>query len=180
MSYLKNWSVWLRGRQLAGAVEYRPPTLALRQASFQAGDMDVPLGVDDGLEALTVSLRLTGTQAQGLFIGLNTRLTVREGYTGYGGGFTGVEDVIEGKVIRSEPDARPALSRAETATTVTLSVAFYKRSVDGLERISLIPSQGIRRINGIDVLSVVSLMVLVSSTQKDADFDVLDFLSEGN
>ncbi|MEW5494399.1 hypothetical protein ABGT23_01960 [Enterobacter cloacae] len=44
----------------------------------------------------------------------------------------------------------------------------------------LSPRQGIRRINGIDVLSVVSLMVLLSSIRHDEDFDVMDFLSEGN
>ena len=180
MSYLKNWSVWLRGRQLPCTVEYRPPTMALRQANFLASDMDAPQGIDDGLEAMTVSLKMTGTASELLFLGLKTRLTVREGYTEYGGGYTGVEDVIEGRVIRLEPDARPAMTRAETATTVTLNIAFYKRTVDGRERILLIPGQGIRRVNGIDMLSLTSLMVLVSSTQADSGFELIDFLSEGN
>lgn len=180
MSYLKNWSVWLRGSQLPVTVEYRPPTMALRQASFMAGDMDAPQGIDNGLEEMTVSLRMIGIQSQLFFLGLNTRLTVREGYTSHAGGYTGVEDVIEGRVIRLEPDPRPAQGRAETGTTVTLSIAFYKRSVDGRERILLIPGQGIRRVNGLDMLSLTSLMVLVSSTQADSGFELIDFLSEGN
>ena len=115
-------------------------------------------------------------QGEAFSVGLNTRVTVREGYAGVGG--AGIEDVIEGRVTRIEHDARQSRSRAEAATVITITAAFYKRSVDGRETVLLIPGQGVRRIGGVDILNAVSLMVLISSTADNANFDVLDFLSE--
>ncbi|MEW5494398.1 hypothetical protein ABGT23_01955 [Enterobacter cloacae] len=46
--------------------------------------MDAPQGIDGGVEQPTVSLRLTGAEAEAFSLGMSTHLMVREGYAGFG------------------------------------------------------------------------------------------------
>ncbi|OAT26735.1 hypothetical protein M976_02896 [Buttiauxella ferragutiae ATCC 51602] len=178
-SQLKSWSVWHRGRHVINAVEYRAPDLVIKTSEYFAGHMDGPRITDDGMQALTAGLRIRGANfddfaAIGFRPFVSTRLVIREGYLG-SGGVSGIEDEIEGFISRSSSDPTGSTGRANKSTSIEIALSYYRRSVNGKEKVLLIPGEGVRRINGIDTLNIVSLMVYLSSVP--GGIDGIDFRS---
>ena len=188
-SQLKRWSVWHRGIFVADAVEYRHPELKIRQAEYFGGQMDGPRIIDNGMEPLIASIKIRGANVSDFIaIGFrpffSSRFIIREGYSAPGGG-VGLEDELEGFISGIAQDPLPETGRADKATVVTLSLTYYRRSVGNQEKLLLIPGEGVRRVNGIDSLNVVSALVYLSSLPggaDDVDFKNLkssDFIGEG-
>jgi len=178
-SQLKSWSVWHRGRHITNAVEYRAPDLVIKTSEYFAGHMDGPRITDDGIQPLIAGLKIRGANFDDLAaIGfrpfISTRLVIREGYLG-SGGVSGIEDEVEGFISRSSSDPTGSAGRANKSTSIEIALSYYRRSVNGKEKVLLIPGEGVRRINGIDTLNIVSLMVYLSSVP--GGIDGIDFRS---
>lgn len=184
-AYLKGWSVWFHGQRIVDSMEYRAPDLAIRTAEYLAGHMDGPRLNDNGIETLTASLKIRGASASKfLSIGshpfLNPHFTIRSGYVG-----AQIEDELHGFISKVSQDPIPETGRASNATTIDISLRSYSRKVDGKEKILLIPGEGVRKINGVDILNVTSVMVFLSSLTdavSDIDFEKLkmsDFIGGG-
>ncbi|MBJ3848393.1 phage major tail tube protein, partial [Salmonella enterica subsp. enterica serovar Corvallis] len=58
---LSRWAIWVDGIGKAGnAKEYTPPVLEVLTSDFQAGDMDMPIPVDEGMAGMEASFALFG------------------------------------------------------------------------------------------------------------------------
>ncbi|WP_310606950.1 phage major tail tube protein [Buttiauxella brennerae] len=189
-AYLKGWSVWHHGRSVADATEYRAPDLSIRTSDFFAGHMDGPRIIDNGIEPLNASLKIKGAGAANfLAIGsrpfFSSRFVIREGYVDERNKFSGVVDEIEGFISKVSQDPNSENSRAGKSTTIDISLRFYKRTIDGMEKVLLIPEEGVRKINGVDSLNVISALVYLSSISggvNGVDFKKLkisDFIGGG-
>lgn len=185
-SHLKAWTIWFRGTHVADATEYQPPDLMIKTAEYFAGHMDGPRIIDDGMAPLVARLKIRGADpgdviAIGFRPFFSSRFVIREGYANK----TGTEDEIDGFITSVSRDPLSETGRAGKSTTIEISLRYYRRSIDGIEKILLIPGEGVRKINGIDSLNLVSAMVYLSSLPEGAeDVDIKsltlsDFLGEG-
>lgn len=172
-SKLSRWSVWHRGTHITDAIEYRSPDLKIQTTEYFAGHMDGSRIIDNGMQPLIASLKISGSNANNFIaIGfrpfLSTRFTIREGYIGTKEN-TGIEDEISGFITDIVHDPLPTKGRAEKSITISLSLSYYRRSVDNMEKILLIPGEGVRKINGVDSLNIISAMVYLSSLSDGLD-----------
>lgn len=153
-NYLKSWALWCQGSHIPAAMEYTPPALAVVEAEFRAGHMDMPAILDDGMEALTVTIKLKGVDERilalfGFQAGGRPRFSVREGYAS-GAGNDFLMDEMTGMITKYESDARTESDRAKSGVTITIRPDVYKRTMNDRELVYLEPLQGIRRINGVE------------------------------
>lgn len=188
-SQLKAWTVWHRGSYVADATEYRSPDLGITTGEYFAGHMDGPRIIDNGMTPLVASLRIRGANVNDFIaIGfrpfLSTRFVVREGYVGNGEGL-GIEDELDGFITRVTQEPLSENGRAGKSTIIEIALRYYRRAVGSAEKVLLIPGEGVRRINGIDSLSLVSAMVYLSSLPDGLEgidiksLALSDFLGEG-
>ncbi|MCW5003541.1 phage major tail tube protein [Enterobacter roggenkampii] len=157
-NYLRGWTLFIDGlHRLEGAVEYSPPELAIALLSLRTGGMDAPVPVDDGMEALTVSFKIYGVDADvlsrfGMQPGRSVRLTAYEAFV-----MKGIErgkvDEMTGIISRISHDARPNSNLGEAGMSVEMGLSYYRSRLDGRELIEIIPESLIRRINGVNVLA---------------------------
>lgn len=160
-NYLKAWSLWCQGRLIPAAMEYQPPALTVIEAEFRAGHMDTPAIYDDGMEALSVSIKLIGVNEDilsmfGFHSGSVARFFAREGYTGG----QKIIDEIEGLITGYESDARTESDRAKSAVTITIRPSYYRRTSSGKELVCIIPEQGVRRFGGVDPFQDITDFVM--------------------
>lgn len=153
-SYLARWALYAQGSHVAEASEYTPPALSVVEAEFRAGHMDMSTILDDGMEAMSVTIKLVGADERilalfGFQSGGHPRFTVREGYV-YGKNKSLLEDEMEGIITGYESDARTETDRAKCGVTITVRPSFYRRVIDGKEIVYIDATEGIRRINGVD------------------------------
>lgn len=166
-NYLKSWALWVNGVHIPAAMEYTPPALAVVEAEFRAGHMDMPAILDDGMEALSVSIKLKGVDERvlalfGFQTGGRPRFAVREGYAA-GKGSDLLTDEMTGMITRYESDARTESDRAKCGVTLTLRPEVYKRTLNNKELVYLEPLQGIRRINGVEPFGDITKWVMGKS-----------------
>lgn len=150
-SYLKGWSLWSQGQHVPAAMEYQPPALTVIEAEFRGGHMDSAAIFDDGMEPLSVSMKLIGVNEDilslfGFRAGSVARFAVREGYTGG----QKIIDEIEGLITVYESDARTESDRAKCGVNITVRPSYYRRTSSGKELVCIIPEEGVRRFGGVD------------------------------
>ncbi|NTZ37820.1 hypothetical protein EXW94_28380 [Enterobacter sp. JMULE2] len=163
-NYLKSWALWVNGSHIPAAMEYTPPALAVIESEFRAGHMDIPTILDDGMEALSVTMKLKGVDERvlalfGFQAGGRPRFAVREGYIG-GNGNEFLTDEMSGLITRYESDARTESERAKCGVTITLRPDVYKRTFNQKELIYIEPLQGIRRVNGVEPFGDINKWVM--------------------
>lgn len=163
-TFLARWALYAQGSHVANASEYTPPPLTVVEAEFRAGHMDMPVVIDDGMESMSVTLKLIGVDERVLALfgfqsGGNPRFVVREGYVA-GKTQRFIEDEMEGLITKYESDARTESDRAKCGVTVTLRPNVYKRTIDGKETVYIDATEGVRRINGVDQFEAVTSFVL--------------------
>ncbi|UNK59740.1 phage major tail tube protein [Buttiauxella ferragutiae] len=163
-TFLTRWALYSEGSHVANASEYTPPALGITEAEFRAGHMDMPLVLDDGMEAMSVTIKLVGADERilslfGFQSGGNPRFVVREGYVS-GKSKNLLEDKMEGLITRYESDARTETDRAKSGVTITLRPSLYSRTIDGKEVIYIDAINGVRRINGVDQFKEITDFVM--------------------
>ncbi|MBJ3590095.1 phage major tail tube protein [Salmonella enterica subsp. enterica serovar Saintpaul] len=173
MAQLMRWSIWHQGEPISEAVEYQPPDVAINLLSYSAGAMDGAQAMDGGLQPLTATLRIRGATSgitfnPGFRLLAPARFVVCQGFRS-GGNTIRLEDEIYGWVSSVTPDATGENDRAKNSTSVTLQVTTYCRRVDGKEKLFLIPAEGVRRLDGIDMNNLLTGAVFLCSLENGID-----------
>lgn len=155
---LKNMALFVDGRGYAGDVEeVTPPPLTIKTAEMHNGGMDAPLDIDVGMEKLETSFTLTKYDADvlglwGLSNGNGVALTLR-------GSLKNEMDSTEKPAVIN---VRGRINKIDEGTwkpgeiaklKITMSCAYYKRSIDGavIHEIDIINM--VRIVNGVDQLA---------------------------
>lgn len=167
MAQLMRWSLWHQGERISDAVEYQPPTVAINLLSFEAGAMDGAEIRDGGIQPLSATFRIRGATSgmafnPGFRLFAPARFVVRQGFHA-GSGTIRLEDELSGWVSDVAPDAPGERDRGRNSTAITVQVSSYCRRVDGKEKLLLIPADGVRRLDGIDVNNLLTGMVFLCS-----------------
>ncbi len=157
-SLLSRWSIWVDGIGKAGnAKEYTPPVLEVQTTDFQAGDMDMPVPVDDGMAALETSFSLFGIDVAvlplfGFRQGSRTTVSVRSTYTDRSGNATDLVEELGGMITKIERDAQDTGSQRDKAMKVTMKLDYYKVTSGGVVLLEIDPINHIRSLGGVDML----------------------------
>lgn len=165
---LKNWAIWVNGVGKAGnAKDYSPPALSIKTVDFQAGDMDMPVPVDDGMEAMEASFSIFGMDETilplfGLRNGQRTAVSVRSTYTDLSGSAKDMVEELGGMITKIERDTQDSGSQREKAMKVTMKLDFYKTSLSGVIMVEIDAVNGKRSLGGIDMLEGVRAAMQLS------------------
>ena len=165
---LYRWSIWVDGIGKAGnAKEYTPPTLEVLTSDFQAGDMDMPIPVDEGMAAMETSFSLFGVDVTvlplfGLRQGAKPKLSVRSTYTDTQGGSYELVEELSGMITKIERDTQDTGSQRDKAMKVTMKLDYYKVSRDGFVLIEVDPVNHVRKLGGVDVLEGIRAIMKLS------------------
>lgn len=155
---LKNWAIWVDGVGKAGnAKEYTPPVLEQNTYDFQAGDMDMPIPVDDGMAVMETSFTLYGFDPLvlplfGFRSGTRTAVSVRSTYTDLDGNAYDVVEELGGMITKIERDTQDTGSQREKGMKVTMKLDYYKVVRSGVVLVEIDPINHVRKLGGIDVL----------------------------
>ncbi|CAG9000671.1 MAG: hypothetical protein CENE_02671 [Candidatus Celerinatantimonas neptuna] len=165
---LKSWSIWVDGIGKAGnAKDYTPPALSVKTVAFQAGDMDMPIPVDDGMEAMETSFSIYGVDKSilplfGFQAGTNTAVSVRSVYTDTSGSTDEVVEAMRGLITKIERDAQDSGSQRDKAMKVTMQLNYYKMSWAGLVLVEIDPVNHIRNFGGVDALAAIRAAMMLT------------------
>lgn len=167
MAVYRGCSLFMNSFQISDTVTYTPPEIAIERAWFKAGAMNMPVPVDRGTKAMTATYKIMGYTATtflmlGFIPGIPARLTVRRAYR-EGGEVDYLEEEIEGFVDTVRADEHGSDNKVDVGHTITLSVNYYKVSLNGLvPLLELNPMLGLRKILGVNVLGIpANIMSLI-------------------
>lgn len=159
-NHLRAWLLTLPGGiRLDGAHEYSPPALTIMKASIRTGAMDAPVAFDDGMEELTCSFKVYGYDQDVIRLfgfqpgRVSPVVTARQVFKGTI--LSGLTEELQGMITSIAPDARGGQGRAEAAINIEMSLSYYRQTLNGAEKICIIPDEYVRRIDGVDVLAGV-------------------------
>lgn len=154
---LKHFDLFVDGVGHAGEIEeLQLPTLAITEEDFRAGGMDIPIGIDMGMEKMEVSFTLSGPSKNALSLfglagGAQTQFTARGSLESFGGVKTPVAVAMRGKIKSIEPGAWQGGQKSSFAFSVSLTYFRYEQAGESLIEIDAINM--IRIINGVDQLA---------------------------
>lgn len=155
---LKRWAIWVDGIGKAGnAVEYTPPVIEVLTTDFQSGDMDMAVPVDDGMAAMEASWSIAGVDIAtlalfGIAQGSSRTVSVRSTYTDRSGNSYELVEELGGMITKVERDAMDTGSQRGKNQKSTMKLDYYKVTRDGVILIEIDPVNGVRSLNGVDVL----------------------------
>ncbi|MGN6421980.1 MAG: phage major tail tube protein [Asticcacaulis sp.] len=152
---LKNMNLFEDGGSMLGVVsEVTPPKLAVKTEDYRGAGMPGPVAIDMGLEKLELSYKTGGLSASAMRIfgapALDATLhrwvgSYQDDSTGK---WTAVEIVTRGRHTTMDMGtAKPGESGDQT-TTVSLS--YYKLTIDGVDIIEIDMLASIYVVNGVD------------------------------
>ncbi|EKO3414773.1 phage major tail tube protein [Vibrio fluvialis] len=165
---LSRWAIWVDGIGKAGnAKEYNPPVLEVLTTDFQAGDMDMPIPVDDGMAPMETSFSLFGMDIAvlplfGLRQGSRTAVSVRSTYTDTKGNSSELVEELGGMITKIERDAQDTGSQRDKAMKITMKLDYYKVVRSGVVLIEIDPVNHVRKLGGIDVLEGIRAVLQLS------------------
>ncbi len=165
---LKRWSAWVDGIGKAGNVKsYIPPTLSIVTKDFQSGDMDMPVPIDVGMEAMETSLSLFGLDPLvlplfGLKAGSRTTISVRSTYQDMSARETELVEVLTGLITKIERDEMNTGDQSENAMKMTMRLHYYKVAQAGVVLVEIDPVNHIRKLGGIDALESIRAALQLS------------------
>ena len=106
---LKNLTLWVDGRGMAGQVqEVNPPKLTLQTEDFRGGGMAAPVKITMGMEALQTDYSLIAYDRDvlalfGVVEGSDVPLTIRGALESFDGTVTPVVMNMRGKITEQDP-----------------------------------------------------------------------------
>ena len=165
---LSRWAIWVDGIGKAGnAKEYTPPVLEVLTSDFQAGDMDMPVPVDEGMAAMESSFSIFGVDVTilplfGLRQGERATVSVRSTYTDLEGNSYDLVEQLSGMISKIERDTQDTGSQRDKAMKVTMKLNYYKVVRSGVVLLEIDPINHVRKLGGIDMLEGIrALMQLI-------------------
>lgn len=156
---LKNLNLWVDGRGYAGQVQdFTPPSLTLQEEDFRAGGMDAPIGITMGMEKMESSFNLFAYDADvlslfGVAQGASVQLTVRAALESFDGSVKPVVINMRGKI--TSLDAGTWTPGSMAPLNVTLTLAYFKQTIDGRLIHEIDVENMVRTINGTDALAAI-------------------------
>jgi P2 family phage contractile tail tube protein len=106
---LKNLTLWIDGRGMAGQVQdVNPPKLTQKTDDFMGGGMVAPVAVTVGMEKLTADFSLIAYDPDvlalfGVVEGSTVPLTIRGALESFDGTVTPILMTMRGKIIEQDP-----------------------------------------------------------------------------
>ncbi|MFM2476354.1 phage major tail tube protein [Celerinatantimonas sp. MCCC 1A17872] len=165
---LKSWAVWVDGVGKAGnCKDYTPPVLEVKTVDFTAGDMDMPIPVDDGMNPMETSVSIFGLDRTimplfGFQTGTNTSLSVRSVFTDASGSTFECVEAMRGLVTKIERDTQDNGSQRDKAMKVTMKLNYYKMSWAGADLIEIDPVNHVRSFGGVDILEGIRAAMMLT------------------
>ncbi|MDN3611354.1 phage major tail tube protein [Vibrio ostreicida] len=162
---LSRWAIWVDTVGKAGnAKEYTPPVLEVQTSDFQAGDMDMPIPVDEGMAAMEASFSLFGVDVSvlplfGLRQAERTALKVRSTYTDLNGNAEDLTEELRGMITKIERDTQDTGSQRDKVMKVTMKLDYYKVSRAEVTLIEIDPVNHVRQLGGLDALEQTRKMI---------------------
>lgn len=156
---LKNINLFVDGRGYAGQLQdVTPPPLTIQEEDFRAGGMDVPIGINMGMEKLVGSFNLLSYDADvlslfGIVEGSNVPFTIRAALESYDGTVKAVVMNMRGKITSIDPGTWKPGELAPLNVTMTLS--YFKQVHDGRLLHEIDAENMVRNITGVDALEAV-------------------------
>lgn len=161
MAIYTGCSLFLNSFQLSDSVAYSPPELGIERSWYKAGAMSAPVPMDRGTKPLMAHYKISGMDPTaflffGLVPGLRARLTVRRVYQ-LGDRTLFLHDECEGFIDTIRSDEHGSDGKLEAGQEMTLSVSYYRLSIDGVQPLlELNPRMGVRKIMGVDAQRIPS------------------------
>lgn len=156
---LKNLTLWVDGRGMAGQVqEVNPPKLTQQLEEFRGGGMIAPVAITMGMERITSDFSLVAYDPDvlalfGVVENATTSLTIRGGLESFDGTVTPVVMTMTGKVTAQDPGTWEAGKVAYLKTTMELN---YYKLQHGSKVVTEIDVENmIAMINGVDTLAAM-------------------------
>lgn len=165
---LSRWAIWVDGIGKAGnAKEYTPPVIEVSTVDFKAGDMDMPIPVDDGLKAMEASFALFGVdvpvmQLFGLRQGKTLSVSARSTFTDRTGQASELVETLGGMISKIERDAQDSGSQRDKTMKVTMKLDYYKVTQSGTTLVEVDPVNHVRQLGSVDELASIRAMLKVS------------------
>jgi P2 family phage contractile tail tube protein len=134
--------------------------LKIKTVDFQAGDMDMAVELDDGMEKLEASWSIYGFDELqyalfGMGKGGSRPVSVRSTYTDRKGNTHTVVETLRGFVKELTRDGQDTGSQREKSLKAVMAVDYYKITYDGVNLIEIDAENGLRSLSGIDMLEGV-------------------------
>lgn len=162
---LSRWAIWVDGIGKAGnAKEYTPPVLEVLTSDFQAGDMDMPVPVDEGMAAMESSFSIFGVDVTilplfGLRQGERATVSVRSTYTDLEGNSYDLVEQLSGMISKIERDTQDTGSQRDKAMKVTMKLNYYKVVRSGVVLLEIDPINHVRKLGGVDMLEGIRALM---------------------
>jgi P2 family phage contractile tail tube protein len=152
---LKNFAVFVDGKGYVGqADEVQLPALNLVEEDFRAGGMDAPIGIEMGQEKMESTFAFSAFDKELLSkwgTAAEVPFTARGVTESFDGSSQAVIAQVRGKVKGLEHGAWQAGQK--TANTFTVSVTYYKLTVDSVVVHEIDVLNMKRIVNGVDRLA---------------------------
>lgn len=162
---LSRWAIWVDGIGKAGnAKEYTPPVLEVLTSDFQAGDMDMPVPVDEGMAAMESSFSIFGVDVTilplfGLRQGERATVSVRSTYTDLEGNSYDLVEQLSGMISKIERDTQDTGSQRDKTMKVTMKLNYYKVVRSGVVLLEIDPINHVRKLGGVDMLEGIRALM---------------------
>lgn len=156
---LKNLTLWVDGRGMAGQVqEVNPPKLTLQTEDFRGGGMNAPVELTMGMEKLNSDFSLIAYDRDvlalfGVVEGANVPLTIRGALESFDGTVTPVLMTMRGKIKEQDPGTwKPG---DVPSLKVTMALSYYKLQHGDTVVHEIDVENMIATINGNDTLATI-------------------------
>lgn len=154
---IRNHQLFVKDKGFAGKVKnFTPPALTMLTEDFRAGNMDMAIAIDMGMEAMECSWVLTsvekGVLGESLTAGV-VNVKVRAAQVDADGNVRPVVFEMNGKITSNEWGAL----EAGTITEITCKMrpSFYKLTIDSAVVHEIDAENMVRIINGVDQLAAI-------------------------
>lgn len=156
---LKNLTLWVDGRGMAGQVQQvNPPKLTQQLEEFRGGGMVAPVAITVGMERIVSDFSLVAYDPDvlalfGVVEGASTSLTIRGALESFDGTITPIVMTMRGKVTEQDPGTWEAGKVPYLKTTMELN--YYKLQHGSTTVTEIDVENMIANINGTDTLAAM-------------------------
>lgn len=160
-------ALWVQGRRICACITYNPVDMKIIENEFKTGSMDMSVTLDGGMERMTASFKVAGTDVDvmscfGMIPGVKTRFEIRTAFTDSAGNDFARVDFYEGKITGITDDELGTDSKSDVGQTVNIAADYYKRTQAGKEIYEIHPAKMIRRINGVNILAKIASILKIA------------------
>ncbi|MEB8638663.1 phage major tail tube protein [Cronobacter muytjensii] len=161
------FALFVQGRRICACTEYTPTDLKITEGVFKSGSMDTGITMDDGMEPMSTSFKVSGSDADvmgcfGFIPGKKVRFEIRSAFTDTNASQWEQVDTYDGIITAITDDPRGIDSKTAAGQTVNVAPRYFKRVQNGKEIYEIDPIQCIRRINGVNVLETVKNILRIN------------------